>query len=58
MSARKSGGTGARTKAKNQAMAAAMKAAHVERHTCRCPICHTLVGLQSLYGHVGKCNGR
>lgn len=55
MAAKKSGGTGARNKAKNQAMAAEMKAKKVDRHVCRCPICHHLIGLNNLYIHLGKC---
>ncbi len=57
MPARKSGGTGARLKAKNAAMAAAMKAEGVTRSTAKCPICHKLVALGSLHFHIAACKG-
>ena len=55
MAAKKTGGTGARKRAKDSAMAAAMKAAGIERGVCRCPVCHALVGLGGLYSHLGRC---
>lgn len=58
MSAKKSGGHGASTKAANQAMAARMKAEGVERRTCRCPICHHLVSINGLFSHLTGCKGR
>lgn len=57
MSAKKTGGTAGRRRAKDSAMAAAMKAEGVTRSTCRCPTCHALVSLNSLYAHIGKCGG-
>jgi hypothetical protein len=56
MAAQKSGGTAGRLRAKNQAVAAMMKAQGVKRNVCRCPICHKLVGVDSLYAHIGVCN--
>lgn len=55
--AKRSGGTGSRLKTKNQAMAARMKAENEVRSTCRCPVCHALVGINSLPTHLatGKC---
>jgi len=58
MSAFKSGGTASRLRAKNSAMAAAMKAAGVARHVFRCPICHNLVSLAHGYHHIVVCKGR
>jgi hypothetical protein len=55
MAAKKTGGTGTRTKAKNQAMAAAMKIQGVKRSICRCPICHGLVGIERIYAHILNC---
>lgn len=55
MSAKKTGGTVGRLKAKNQAMAAMMKAQGIERHTANCPLCHKQVSLRNLYGHIGTC---
>ena len=56
MAAKKTGGAGPRLKAKNQAMAAAMKAQGVTRHTANCPLCHRLVAIHNLYGHIGRCS--
>lgn len=55
MAAKKTGGTVGRVKAKNQAMAAAMKAAGVERRTGNCPLCHKEVSLHKLYSHILTC---
>lgn len=55
MSAKSSGGTASRLRAKNAAMAAAMKAAGIKRSSCLCPMCHAIVSLSALYGHLGKC---
>lgn len=55
MSAKKSGGTAGRQRAKDAAMAAELKARGVKRTTCRCPLCHGLVGLERLYGHLATC---
>lgn len=55
MSAKKTGGSGARNKAKNQAMAHAMKDQGVTRSICRCPICHGIVGVSIIYAHILNC---
>ena len=55
MAAKRSGGTAGRQRTKNQAMAAAMAAQGVKRSTAKCPMCHALVAIGSLYGHIGKC---
>ena len=52
------GGTYGRIKAKNQEMAARMKAAGIKRNTCACPMCHRLVALNSLPSHILGCKGR
>lgn len=57
MAAKKSGGTGARLKAKNQAMAAAMKAQGIERNIARCPVCHSITSLDRLAHHIASCKG-
>lgn len=57
MSAKKSGGTGARLKAKNQAMAAEMKRLGIERKVARCPVCNKVVGLNTIAQHIGSCKG-
>jgi hypothetical protein len=46
----------ANKRTKDANMAAAMKKAKVERHHCRCPMCHNIVGLNGLYNHLGKCS--
>lgn len=56
MAAKKSGGTAARQREKNSAMAAMMKAQGIKRTTTRCPVCHKLIGIDGLYHHVGKPN--
>lgn len=58
MAAKRSGGGAANQRAKNQAMAQYMKAKGVTRNTCRCPICHHLVSLNSLFSHLSGCKGR
>jgi len=55
MAAKKTGGTGARQRAKNQAMAAMMKAQNIDRHICRCPVCHGTVAIHRLYAHLTTC---
>lgn len=55
MAARKNGGTAARQRERNSSMAAAMKAQGVKRSTARCPLCHKLIGIATLYSHLGKC---
>lgn len=55
MSAKKTGGHGASTKAKNAAMAARMKADGVERATMKCPLCNRMVGIKSFERHVLGC---
>lgn len=57
MAAQKSGGSAGRLRAKNQAMAQAMKTAGVARHTGRCPVCNATVGLSALYHHIIGCKG-
>lgn len=39
-----SGGAAARRRARNQTMAAALKAAGVTRNTGACPVCHNVIG--------------
>jgi hypothetical protein len=56
MAAKKSGGTAGRVRAKNQAVAAMMKAQGIKRNVCRCPVCHKVVGVDSLYHHLATCN--
>lgn len=58
MGAKRSGGHKTATKNANVAMAARMKAEGVTRRTCRCPICHHLIGLSGLFSHLGGCKGR
>jgi hypothetical protein len=55
MSAKKTGGTAGRMRAKNSAMAAALKAAGIERHTGKCPVCNRIVSLGSIYNHIVTC---
>jgi hypothetical protein len=57
MSAKKSGGTGTRLKAKNQAMAAEMKRLGVERKVARCPVCNKIVALNGIATHINTCKG-
>lgn len=54
MAAHTSKGTGSRMKAKNAEMAARMKAEGIQRNTMKCPICHKLVGIGSLWAHLGR----
>jgi hypothetical protein len=55
MSAKKTGGTAGRQRAKDAAMAAMLKAQGVERHTARCPLCHNLVAIRNLPHHIATC---
>jgi ribosomal protein L37AE/L43A len=55
MAAKKSVGTAGRMRAKNSAMAAAMKAAGEERNTGKCPICNRTIAVNSLYNHIVSC---
>ncbi len=55
MAAKKTGGGAANRRAKDVARAAFLKAHGVERHTCRCPLCHGMVSLSALYAHIGRC---
>jgi hypothetical protein len=48
----------ANQKQKDSAMAAMLKRLGIERRSCSCPICHHLVGLASLEGHILSCKGR
>lgn len=57
MSAKKTGGTGARLRNKNQAQAAMMKAQGVKRNICNCPVCHSKVSLDHIYAHILNCKG-
>lgn len=43
--------------AHNKEMAKHLKARGVRRTTCRCPICHHLVGLSGLENHIRTCQG-
>jgi hypothetical protein len=54
MPAHKSGGTTARLREKNSAMAARMKAVKETRNTMGCPMCHKLISIQGLFSHLGK----
>lgn len=54
MSAKKSGGTAARKRAKDSEMAAMMKAKGIKRSTMKCPMCHKQVGIESLFKHLGS----
>ena len=45
-------------RAKDAAMAAMMKMNKVERTSASCPVCHGLVSLNRLYGHVTASCGR
>ncbi len=54
MAASSSKGTAGRVRAKNAEMAARMKADGIKRNTMNCPICHKLIGISSLYSHLGK----
>lgn len=56
MGAKKTGGTAGRNKAKNIAMASRMKQEGIDRRTCRCPICHKMVGIAALPLHIAKCS--
>jgi len=58
MSAKKTGGSAGRIKAKNQAQAAAMKAQGIVRKTCACPICHNLIAINNYQAHTATCGGR
>lgn len=54
MSAHTTKGTGSRLKQKNAEMAARMKAEGIKRGSMNCPMCHKLVGIASLFSHLGK----
>ncbi len=58
MGAKRSGATSSNLRNKNQAMAQYMKKHGIQRHVCRCPVCHGLVSLNALFGHLGGCKGR
>jgi len=55
MSAKKSGGSAGRQRAKDVAMAAAMKAQGIERNSGKCPLCNKAIGLGALYNHIVTC---
>lgn len=42
---------------KDKEMAAYMKAKGITRTTMNCPMCHSLIGIGSLYLHLGQCRG-
>lgn len=48
----------ANRKAKDAAMASAMKREGVERTVAQCPMCHALIALRLLYGHICSCGRR
>lgn len=54
MAASSSKGTAGRLKQKNSEMAARMKADGERRSTMKCPVCHKLIGINSLFAHMGK----
>lgn len=52
------GGSRGRTRAKNQAMAAAFKAAGIERTTGRCAQCYRIITIESAKSrYVHLCRG-
>lgn len=55
MAAKKSGGTAGRMRAKNSAMAAALKAAGEERTSGKCPLCNRAFSINHLYNHIISC---
>ena len=55
MAAKKSGGTAGRQRAKDSAMAAALKAVGDERTVGKCPICNRTIAVHSLYNHIVSC---
>jgi hypothetical protein len=57
MGAKKTGGTAGRQRAKDSAMAAALKEAGIERNIARCPCCHKTISVHSLYNHIISCKG-
>jgi len=56
MAAKSSGGGAARLRNKNTAMAAYMKEHNIHRSVCRCPMCHGLIAIDRIYGHLGGCH--
>lgn len=44
-------------RAKDQEMASRMKKEGVRRSSARCPICHSLIAMNSLYFHICSCKG-
>lgn len=57
MSAKKTGGTAGRRRAKDSAMAAELARLGVKRTTCNCPVCHKLVSMDRLPAHLMSCKG-
>ena len=50
---------GADRSAKDKTMAAYMKARGVKRSSMRCPVCHNLIPILSLFSHfVGGCRAK
>lgn len=41
---------------KDKQMASNLKARGEERTSCRCPMCHVVIALTKLYGHL-SCHG-
>jgi muconolactone delta-isomerase len=52
------GARGANLRAKNAAMAADLKARGVTRSIMKCPMCHAVIGIGSLFAHLGKAGCR
>ncbi len=53
MAAKAGGGsTASRKRAKDQEMAARMKADGVHRESARCPVCNGIISLRSIYNHI------
>lgn len=48
----------ANRKAKDAAMASMMKRLGIERTSANCPLCHQLISLRQLYGHICTCGRR
>lgn len=40
---------------KNKAMSSRMKAEGVKRSTMKCPMCHGIISIGGLYGHLSVC---
>lgn len=42
-------------RAKDSAMAQHMKKDGVTRTSMKCPMCHSIVSINGLFGHLGQC---